>query len=133
MIETMKYIFWSIKRDGYVPIAIGAFADTDRLPDFDEMVAHPALLVPQKISVAEYAILPYFPNLMEAVPVEFNVIPFFVAHSIPYHEIQARVALHSWPHYIKTPPNRSDPYGIPHNMFCNSQILSQKCPSEPPS
>jgi hypothetical protein len=32
-------------------IAIGAFEDMDRLPDFDEMVAHPAILVPQKIPV----------------------------------------------------------------------------------
>jgi hypothetical protein len=36
----------------------------DRLPDFDEMVAHPALLVLQKIPVDEDAILPYFLNLV---------------------------------------------------------------------
>jgi hypothetical protein len=59
MIETMKLIFWSIKRHGDVSIAIGVFADMDRLPDFDEVVAHPALLVPQKIPVDETAIFPY--------------------------------------------------------------------------
>jgi hypothetical protein len=68
MIETMKGIFWSIKRHGDVYIAIGAFQDMDRLPDFDDMMSHPALLVPQKIPVDEGAILPYFPNLVEAVP-----------------------------------------------------------------
>jgi hypothetical protein len=46
MIETMKLIFWFIKHHGDVSLAIGAFADTDRLPDFDGMVAHPTLLVP---------------------------------------------------------------------------------------
>jgi hypothetical protein len=41
MIKTMKGIFWSIKQNGDISIAIGAFADMDRLPDFDKMVAHP--------------------------------------------------------------------------------------------
>jgi hypothetical protein len=77
-----------------VSIAIGAFADMDRLPDFDKMVAHPALLVPQKIPVDEDAILPYFPNLVEAVPGEFNATPFVMAHNIPFHELQVHVALH---------------------------------------
>jgi hypothetical protein len=58
MIETMKGICWSIKRHGDVFIVIGAFADMDHLPDFDDMVAHPALLVPHKITVGEDAILP---------------------------------------------------------------------------
>jgi hypothetical protein len=40
----------------------------DRLPDFDKMVDHSALLVPQKIPVDEEAILPYFPNFVEAAP-----------------------------------------------------------------
>jgi hypothetical protein len=62
MIETMKGIFWSIKRHGDVSIAIGAFADMDRLPNFGEMVAHPALLVSQKIPVDGDASLSYFPN-----------------------------------------------------------------------
>jgi hypothetical protein len=77
-----------------VSIEIGAFADMDRLPHFDKMVAHPALLVPQKIPVDEDAILPYFPNLLEAVTGEFNATQFFMAHNIPFHELQARVALY---------------------------------------
>jgi hypothetical protein len=75
-------------------IAIGAFADMDRLPNFEKMVAHPALIVPQKIPVDEDAILPYFPNILEAVPGAFNATPFFMAYNIPFHELQARVALH---------------------------------------
>jgi hypothetical protein len=114
-----------------VSIAIGAFADTDRLPDFDEMVAHPVLLEPQKIPVDEDAILPYFPNLLEAVPVEFNATPFVMTHNIPFHELQACVALHIWPHSIKLSPDQSDPYDIPRGTFCNSQILSQNCISKP--
>jgi hypothetical protein len=115
-----------------VSIAIGAFADIDHIPDFDEiMVAHPALLVPQKIPVDEDAILPYFPNLVEAVPGEFNVMPFAMAHKIPFHELQARVSLHILPHSIKLSPDQSDPYDIPNDAFCNSQILSQNCMSKP--
>jgi hypothetical protein len=49
MIETMKGIFLS--ENGDVSIAISAFVDMDHLPNFDEMVAHPVLLIPQKISV----------------------------------------------------------------------------------
>jgi hypothetical protein len=127
MVKPMKGIFWSIKNHGDVSISIGAFADMDRLPYFDEMVAHSALLVPQKIPVDEDAILPYFPNLMETVPNAFNVKPFFKTHNIPFHELQARVALHIWPHSIKISPDQSDPYDIPNDTFCNSQILSQKC------
>jgi hypothetical protein len=63
----------------------------DHLPDFDEMVAHPALFVPQKIPVDEDLILPYFPNLVEAVPGEFNMTPFVMSHNITFHELQARV------------------------------------------
>jgi hypothetical protein len=62
--------------ESHQQLAIGAFADMHRLPDFDEMVAHPALLVPQKIPVDEDEILPYFPNLVEAEPGEFNATPF---------------------------------------------------------
>jgi hypothetical protein len=131
MIETMKVIFWSVKKNGDVSIAIRAFADMDRLPGFDEMVAHPALLVPQKIPVDEDTILPYFPNLVEAVPGEFNATPFFMAHNILFHELQARVALHIWPHSIKLSPDQSDPYDIPNDTFCNSQILSQKFMPKP--
>jgi hypothetical protein len=89
------------KKDGDMSIAIGAFADIDRLPDFDKMVAHPALLVPQKIPVDEDEILPNFPNIVEAVPGDLNATPFVMAHNIPFHELQARVALHIWPHSIK--------------------------------
>jgi hypothetical protein len=56
MIEIMKGICLSVKRHGDVSIAIDAFADMDRLPNFDEMVFHPVLLVPEKISVDEDAI-----------------------------------------------------------------------------
>jgi hypothetical protein len=113
------------QKNGDMSIAIGAFADMDRIPDFDKMVAHPALLVPQKVPVDEDAIFPYFPNLAEAVPGEFNATPFIMTHNIPFHELQARVALHIWPHSIKISPVQSDPYDIPNDMFCNSQILSQ--------
>jgi hypothetical protein len=131
MIETVKGIFWSVKRHGDVSIAIGAFADIDRLPDFDDMMAHPALLVPHKIPVEEDVILPYFPNLTKAIPGEFSVTPFVMAHTIPFQEIQAWVVLNIWPHSIIILPDQSDPYDIPKNMFYNSQILSQNCPSEP--
>jgi hypothetical protein len=92
-----------------------------QLPDFDDMVARPALLFLQKISVDEDAIFPYFPNLMEAVHGEFNATPFVMAHNIPFHELQARVALHIWPHSIKLSPDQSDPYDSPNDTFCNSQ------------
>jgi hypothetical protein len=127
MIETMKGIFWSVKKNGDMSIATGAFADMDRLPDFHEMLADPVLLVPQKFPVDEDAILPYFTNLVEAVPSEFNVTSFVIAHNIPFHEFQACFALHIWPHSIKISPDQSDPYDIPNDMFCNSQILSQNC------
>jgi hypothetical protein len=187
IIKTMKGIFWSVKKSGDMYIAKGEFADMYRLPDFDKMVAHPVLLVLQNIPVDEDAILPYFPNLVEAAPDEFNATPFVMAHNIPFHELQACVALHIWPHSIKispdpldedailpyfpnlveaapgefnaTPfvmahnipfhelqacvalhmcphsikisPDQADPYDIPNNKFCNSQILSQNGMSEP--
>jgi hypothetical protein len=90
----MKGIFWSVNHHGDVSIVIGAFADMDRLPDFDETVAHPALLVPQKIPVDADAILPYFPNLMEAASGEFNVTPFVMTHNTAFHELQSHIALH---------------------------------------
>jgi hypothetical protein len=114
------------QKNGDVSIAIGAFADMDRLPNFDDIVAHPALLVPQKIPVDKDTILPYFPNLMEAVPSKLNSMPFVMAHNIPFHELQACVALHNWPHSIKVSPAQSDPYVISNYTFCNSQMLSQK-------
>jgi hypothetical protein len=81
--------------------------------------------------VDEDAILPYFPNLVEAVPGELNAMPFFMAHNIQFHELQARVVLHIWPHSIKLSPDQSDPYDIPNDTFCNSQILSQNCMPKP--
>jgi hypothetical protein len=102
MIKTMKIISWSIKRHGDVSITIGAFADMDRLPESDEMVAHPSLLVLQKISVDEDAILPYFPNLMTAVHGELNATPFIMAHNIPFHELQDRVVLHNYTSLLAT-------------------------------
>jgi hypothetical protein len=102
----------------------------DRLPEFDKMVAHLAFLVPQKIPMDAGSILPYFPNLMEFLPVELNMTPFVMAHNIPFHEIQARIALHIWPHSLKISPNQSNPYDIPKDMLCSSQILSQNCMSK---
>jgi hypothetical protein len=81
--------------------------------------------------VDEDAILPYFPNLVEAVPGEFNATPLVMAHNIQFHELQARVALHIWPHSIKLSPDQLDPYDIPNDTFCNSQILSQNFMSKP--
>jgi hypothetical protein len=119
------------KRNGQASIVIVAFADMDRLPDFDKMVAHPALIVPQKIPVDEDAILPYFPNLVEAVPGEFNATPFVMAHNILFHELQVRIALHIWPHSINISPDQSDPYATTHDTFCISHILSRNCMSKP--
>jgi hypothetical protein len=97
------------QKNGDMYIASSAFADTDRLPNFEKMVAYPVLLVPQKIPVDEDAILPYFPNLAEAVPGEFIATPFVMAHNIPFHELQARVALHIWPHSFKYHPVNQTP------------------------
>jgi hypothetical protein len=90
------------------------------------------LLVLQKIPVDEDAILPYFPNLMEAVPGEFNAASFIMAHKNKFHEVQAHVTLHICPHSsIKISPDQSDPYDIPNDTFCNSQIISQNFMSKP--
>jgi hypothetical protein len=62
--------------------------------------------------------------------VESNATPFIMAHIIPFHELQARVALHIWPHSIKLSPDQSDPYGTPNTVSCNSHILSQNCMSK---
>jgi hypothetical protein len=108
-----------------VPFQIWTFL----LPEFDEIVAHPALLIPQKIPVDEDTILPYFPNPVEAVPGEFNAPSFVMALNIQFHELQARVALHIiLPHSINISLDQSDPYDIPNDTFCNSQIIvSHKC------
>jgi hypothetical protein len=79
MTDTLKQVFWMIKRHGDVSIAVGAFVDMDRLPDFNGVVAYPDLLAPQKNLSKEGAILPYFPNLVEAIPGEFNATSFFMA------------------------------------------------------
>jgi hypothetical protein len=83
--------------------------------------------------VDEDGILPYFSNLVQATLIESSATPFVMAHTIPFHEIQAHVALHIWPHSIKISPGKSEPYDITNDMFCNSQIISQKCPSKPSS
>jgi hypothetical protein len=54
-----------------------------------------------------------------------------MAYSIPSHELQARVGLNIWPHSINISPDQSDPYGVPNDMFYNSQILSQNCMLKP--
>jgi hypothetical protein len=71
------------------------------------MVAYPALLVSQKIPVDEDAILPYFPNLVEAVPSKLNATPFGMAHRIMLYELQGRTQqvkcdaiCHGTPHYV---------------------------------
>jgi hypothetical protein len=117
MIETLKGILWSVKHHDDVLIAIGAFAHMDRLPDFDDMAAHPILLVPQKIIVDEDASLPYFPNLVDAAPGELNATPVVMAHNIPFDEIQAHIALHIFSHSIKISSDQLDPYDIPNDMF----------------
>jgi hypothetical protein len=49
-----------------------------------------------------------------------------MAHTIPFHELQARVALHIWRHSIKISHDQSDPYDIPNDtLFYNSQKLSK--------
>jgi hypothetical protein len=47
IIETMKGIFWSIHLHGDVSIIISASEDMYHLTNFDDVVDHPALLVPQ--------------------------------------------------------------------------------------
>jgi hypothetical protein len=49
-----------------------------------------------------------------------------MAYKHIFHDIQAHAALHIWPHSIKMSPVQPDPYDIPNDMFCNSQILSHK-------
>jgi hypothetical protein len=114
MIETMKVIFWSFKQNGYVSIAIGAFADMDHIPEFDGIILH------------------YFPNLVEAVPGEFNVTPFVMAHNIPFNELQAHVALNTNTLSKYHPINRTPmTYDIQNDTFYNSQILSRNCMLKP--
>jgi hypothetical protein len=81
-----------VKRHGDVSIAVGACADMDRLPDFNGMVAYPALSPQHKIPSKEGAILPYFPNLIEARLGEFNATPFVMAHNIPIDKILRKAA-----------------------------------------
>jgi hypothetical protein len=57
MIETMKGMFWYIKHHGDVSIAICASADMERLTEFYDMVAHPALLnLPCPMLPSKYAL-----------------------------------------------------------------------------
>jgi hypothetical protein len=64
MTETLKQVFGMFKRHGDVSIAVGACVDMDLLPDFNGVVAYPALRAPHKIPSKEGDILPYFPNLV---------------------------------------------------------------------
>jgi hypothetical protein len=109
MTETLKQVFWMVKRHGDIFIAVGVFADRYRIPDFNEVVAYPALLTPQKNRSKEGAILPYFPNLVEAIPGEFNATPFVMAHNIPMDEILRNAAFKNLAtlHKIVIRPNRS--------------------------
>jgi hypothetical protein len=134
----MKLIFWSIKRHGDVSISIVAFADMDPLPDFDEMVAHPGLLVLQKIPFQwmkmqfclTFPILwrPYLSSSMRH-HLSWHTIFRFMKSKLVF-----RVALHI---YLATynlskyhPINWTPIYYDIRNdtFFCNSQIiLSQNC------
>jgi hypothetical protein len=109
-----------------VSIAIGTFADMDRLTDFEKwwLIRRYSFRIRFQWTKTPFS---YFPNLVEAVLGKFNATPFLMAHNIPFHELQARVALHIWPHSIKISADQSNPYDIPNDTLCNSQILSQKC------
>jgi hypothetical protein len=98
----------------------------DRLPDFNGVVAYPALLAPHKILSKEGAILPYFPNLVEAISDKFNAMPFVMAHNIPIDKILRKAAFKILPHSIKLSSDQTDPYDIKSETFCNTQILSQQ-------
>jgi hypothetical protein len=98
----------------------------DRLPDFNGVVAYPALLVPHKIPSKEGAILPYFPNLVEAISGEFNATPFVMAHNITIDEILTKVAFKIWPHSIKLSSDQTDRHDITSETFCKTQIISQQ-------
>jgi hypothetical protein len=100
--------------------------DMDRLPDFEGVVAYPALLVPHKIPSKEGVILPYFPYLVEAISGEFNATPFVVAHNIPIDEILRRAAFKIWLHSIKMSSDQTDHYDITSLTFCKTQVLSQQ-------
>jgi hypothetical protein len=113
-----------------VSIVIGAFADMGHLPHFDNGGSSGVTCYAEDSS-GRRRTLPYFPNLVEAVPGEFNATPFVMAHNIPFHELQARVASYIWPHSIKIPPDQSEPYTIPNDTFFNSQVISQNCMSKP--
>jgi hypothetical protein len=84
MTETLKQVFWMVERHGDVSIAVGEFADMDRLPEFNGVVAYPSLLAPQNNPSKQGAILPYFPNLVDAILVEFNA--FCHGSQYPYRQ-----------------------------------------------
>jgi hypothetical protein len=98
----------------------------DRLPDFNGVVAYPDLPAPHKIPSKEGAILPFFPNLVEAIWGEFNATPFVMAHNIPIDKILRKAALKIWPQSIKLSSDQTDFYDITSETFCNTQILSQQ-------
>jgi hypothetical protein len=124
--ETLKQVFWMVKRHGDVSIAVGACADMDRLPYFNGVVAYHALLAPHKIPSKEGDILSYFPNLVEVLSGEFNATPFVMAHNIPIDESPRKAAFKIWPHSIKLSSDQTDPYDITSETFCNTQIISQQ-------
>jgi hypothetical protein len=126
MTETLKQVFWMVKQHGDVSIAVGACADMDRLPDFNGVVVYPALLTPHKHPSKEGAILSYFPNLVEAISGKFNATPFVVAKNIPIDKIIRKAAFKIWPHSIKLSSDKTYPYDIISETFCNTQILSQQ-------
>jgi hypothetical protein len=64
MTETLKQFFWMVKQIGDVSIAVGAFADMERLPDFNGVVAYPALLAQQKNPSKEGASCHTFQTLL---------------------------------------------------------------------
>jgi hypothetical protein len=126
MIETLKQAFGMVKRHGDVSIAVWACADMDRLPNFNGVVDYPALLAPHKIPSKEGALLPYCPNLVDAISGEFNAMPFVMAHNIPIDEILRKAAFKIWPHSIKLSSDQTDVYDITSETFCNTQIISQQ-------
>jgi hypothetical protein len=126
MTENLNKAFWMVKRHGDVSISVGACADMDLLPNFSGVVVYPALLAPHKIPSKEGAILPYFPNLVEAISGEFNATPFVMDQNIPIDKILRKAAFKNLPHSIKLSSDQTDPYDITSESFCNTQILSQK-------
>jgi hypothetical protein len=129
MIETLKIIFWSVKRHGDVSIAIGAFADMDHLPDFNDMVDHPALPVPRIFQWLKKNFTFTFPISCKLHPA--NSMQHRLSLRTTFPLMKSELMLHCI--FGHTLSKYHLPYAIPNDIFCNSQILSQNCPSEPSS